>query len=436
MLTAQISNPDVNREVIVMFQPNVVQLPLGMSEVSVDQLQSVPDDLRGLLQKHQVDKVRKAFPGFNPADTLKVTREGLTVGSMNLSRVFVLRSAANQQRDSLIAQLRRLSQVIYAEPNAMGQARVIPNDQYFSLQWPLKNTGQSGGTAGADIKANLAWDIFNGSSNTILAIVDVGRVQNTHPDFAGRVSGNLAAPVHFHSTHVAGIAAAKGNNSIGIAGVDWNAQINTQRMGDIPAQATAIRAAVDAGARIINNSWGQGSYTFSVLAKSAFVYAHKANVISCNAMPEFGSDEDYPNAYGQGIVNVGATTQEDNWAWYSNPNQAPYIDVSAPGGSWDDNCVHDVLSTINTPRTSCALSDAQGGNYDKQPGTSAAAPHVAGIASLLKGYAQDVQGRTLYNDDIEHIIQLSADKVPLMYGHDWTPEFGCEASMRSERCAG
>jgi hypothetical protein len=55
MLTAQISNPDVNREVIVMFQPNVVQLPLDMTEVSVDQLQSVPDDLRGLLQKHQVE---------------------------------------------------------------------------------------------------------------------------------------------------------------------------------------------------------------------------------------------------------------------------------------------------------------------------------------------------------------------------------------------
>jgi subtilisin family serine protease len=94
--------------------------------------------------------------------------------------------------------------------------------------------------------------------------------------------------------------------------MDWNAQINTQTISiDIAQQAAAIRNAVDAGARIINNSWGQGSNTFSVTAKQAFVYAYNSNAVSSNAMPEEGTPEDYPNAYGQGIINVGATNNLD-----------------------------------------------------------------------------------------------------------------------------
>lgn len=197
--------------------------------------------------QHRVDRVRKGFPDFNRADTLRVSPEGLTVSSMDLSRVFVLRLPSNERRDSLIARLQRLPHVIYAEPNSMGRARLDPNDQHFSLQWGLKNTGQAGGTAGADIKATQAWDIFTGSSSVIVGIVDGGRVQQNHPEFAGRVSGNLNTSISNHATHVAGIAAAKGNNSSGVAGVDWNAQINTQTIGDIPQQAAAVRAAVDAG---------------------------------------------------------------------------------------------------------------------------------------------------------------------------------------------
>jgi len=316
VVVAQIPNPDVDREVIVMFRPNTLELPQGIPQAAIEQLLMVVPEVRDLLMQYRVDRVRKAFPDFNPADTLRVSPEGLTVSSMDLSRIFVLRLPPNQKRDSLIARLQRLPHVIYAEPNAMGRARVIPNDTHFGLQWSLRNTGESGGTSGADIKATDAWDIYTGSSSVIIGIVDVGRVMENHPDLSGRVSGNLNTSVNSHSTHVAGIAAANGNNSTGIAGVNWNAQINTQTIGDIPQQAAALRAAVDAGARILNNSWGQGSNTFSVTAKQAFAYAYKYNAVSCNAMPETGSTEDYPNAYGQGIINVGATTNQDARTWY------------------------------------------------------------------------------------------------------------------------
>jgi subtilisin family serine protease len=125
----------------------------------------------------------------------------------------------------------------------------------------MYNTGQYGGTADADIDAPEAWDIWQGISSVLIAIVD-GGVYPNHSDLSGRVSGNTGSSPH--ATHVAGIAAAKGNNSFGVAGVDWNCSINSQIIGDIPQQAAAVRAAVNAGARIINDNWGQGSNDFSV----------------------------------------------------------------------------------------------------------------------------------------------------------------------------
>lgn len=320
---------------------------------------------------------------------------------MNLSRIFVLRLLANRNRDSLIARLIQLPQVLYAEPNALVRMRaVIPNDTHFGLQWALRNTGQSGGTPGADIKATDAWDIFQGSSSVRIGIVDVGRVQNTHPEFANRIGGNFNTAISDHATHVAGIAAAKGNNSAGVAGVDWNAQINTQTIaGDIPSQAIAVRAAVDSGSHVTNNSWGQGSNTFSVTLKQAFVYAYKHNVSSVVAMAATYSPEDYPNAYGAGIINVAGTTDRDAAASYTV--QRNYVDVAAPGGDWNSGRIYSTIPTST---------------YGYMYGTSMAAPHVAVIASLLKGYNPN-----LYNDDIENIIKLSVDdKGPA----GWDPEYG------------
>jgi len=124
-------------------------------------------------------------------------------------------------------------------------------------------------------------------------------------------------------------------------------------------------------------------------------------------MPEDGSPEDYPNSYGQGIINVGATRNDDQRAVYSHTKN--YIDVSAPGGNGGILNGDDIYSTY--PNNS----------YAYLAGTSMAAPHVTGIASLLAGYANNVLGKTLYNDDIEQIIRLGVDdKGP----SGWDPEYG------------
>jgi subtilisin family serine protease/subtilisin-like proprotein convertase family protein len=57
----------------------------------------------------------------------------------------------------------------------------IPTDARSSEQWSLRNIGQNGGTAGADIDATSAWDVTKGSTRITVAVMDTG-VDYTHRD--------------------------------------------------------------------------------------------------------------------------------------------------------------------------------------------------------------------------------------------------------------
>src|SRR5690606_34252085 len=159
--------------------------------------------------------------------------------------------------------------VIYAEPDYAGVGAVFPNDDLFGLQWHLQNTGQGGGTAGADVDAPLAWDVTTGSVNTTIAIIDTG-LDLDHPDLAGKIlSGydfvnNDTVPQddHGHGTHVAGLAAANSNNDTGTAGLCWQCRLmplkglNADNWGYYSWWASAIYYAVNTGADVINMSMG------------------------------------------------------------------------------------------------------------------------------------------------------------------------------------
>lgn len=148
----------------------------------------------------------------------------------------------------------------------------FPNDARFNEQWALHNTGQTGGTPDADIDAPEAWDLNTGGitatgDQIVIAVIDGGFAlnhedlsffKNTHEipgngidddsngyidDYDGWNAYNMngTIPVDAHGTHVAGIAAAKGNNGIGISGVNWGAKV-MPIAGSSGTEAIVVRA--------------------------------------------------------------------------------------------------------------------------------------------------------------------------------------------------
>jgi subtilisin family serine protease len=204
-----------------------------------------------------------------------------------------------------------------------------------------------------------------------IAVIDSG-VQATHPDLAGRVLAgydfinNDADPSddNGHGTAVAGVAAAQGNDGIGIAGAAWNVAIlpvktmNSTGSGSYSAIANGITYSADRGAKIINLSLG-GTGTSSTL-QSAVSYAwNKGSLLVAAAGNNGTSTTVYPAAYPN-VVAVSATTSSDTLASFSS--YGSFVDLSAPG--------QDITTSwIN-------------GGYVTISGTSFSSPLTAGVAAL------------------------------------------------------
>ena len=154
--------------------------------------------------------------------------------------------------------------VLYAEPDYVERATNTPNDPRFNLEWGLQNTGQVvngiAGTADADIRATQAWDVFTGDPNFVIADLDSG-MQYTHPDLAANVwtnpgeipdngidddgdgfiddvhgwdfysNDNDPADANGHGTHTAGTIGARGDNGVGITGVNWRCKLMAPEFG-------------------------------------------------------------------------------------------------------------------------------------------------------------------------------------------------------------
>jgi len=378
---------DPSREILVYFASGIQHAPEEQPAV----INSA--EIQRILRRFNIDQsqVISAFPNFNEADTLKQLDNGRIISLPNMKRIFKILIPSNISREEVIDSLKKLPSVIFAEPNGIAAPQVVPNDQYFSYQWALQPGDGTG-----KIHAPDAWDIYTGSSNGIIGIIDWG-VDGTHPDLSGKVSGD-APTTEYHGTHVAGIAAAKTNNTTGIAGVNWNVQLLSKNI-ETSDDAGVYQKVVDAvnyssNVNVLNNSWvlvqSQSDLRprYSTTVRMAFAYAYKQNRVAVcangNYQQSYPNQTYYPAGFGQGIIAIGATNANDQVWNSSQVNDA--IDVSAPGVS--------IYSTYRNP------------DYQYLSGTSYAAPHVSGIASLLKGYNSN-----LSNDDIENIIKLSADDV-------------------------
>jgi len=145
--------------------------------------------------------------------------------------------------------------------------RFTPNDPLFPDQWHLLNTGQSLGTPGADANVEPAWDSVTGVG-TVIGVVDLG-VEYGHPDLLGNYRADLSfdytdydtdpAPVFFeyHGTSVAGVAAAEGNNGVGVSGAAPGAEFSALRLLTInDLDVSGALGHESDQIDVYNNSWG------------------------------------------------------------------------------------------------------------------------------------------------------------------------------------
>ncbi len=281
----------------------------------------------------------------------------------------------------------------FVEDDHVVRISADPNDPRYDEQWHLPS-----------VSAPRAWDLTTGSSGVTIAVVDTG-VDYNHPDLKDKcVAGynfvdRSSDPMddHGHGTHVAGIAAAVGNNSTGVAGVDWKARVlpvkvlNAQGAGYDSDVAEGIRYAADHGAKVINLSLGSPDYSYTLA--EAVNYAWNKGALVVAASGNNGSSVNYPAAFDR-VVAVGALDSNDSIAYFSN--RGPELDLTAPGVS--------ILSTIP-------------GSYGKMSGTSMASPVVAGCASLLlaanPGYTPAQVKEALESGAVD----LGATGFDELYGH-------------------
>jgi subtilisin family serine protease len=328
-----------------------------------------------------------------------------------------------------LERLRNHPHVEYAEPNYEIRIDAVPNDPRFSELYGLRNTGQTGGTAGADIRATSAWDLFTGDPNLLVGIIDTGYDYN-HPDLAANAwinsveaagtsgvddDGNGyvddirgydfvnndgdAMDDNGHGTHCAGTIGAVGNNATGVAGVNWNVKmvgikfLSAGGSGSTEGAISSIQYAIALGCRLTSNSWGGGGFSQALL--DAIEAAGAAGQLFVAAAGNSSADTDasphYPSSYASPyIIAVAATDHNDGLAGFSNFG-ATTVDLGAPG---DD-----------------ILSCQPGGGYQLLSGTSMATPHVAGACALAWGRFPNASPL-----QIKQLILVKADPIPALAG--------------------
>jgi subtilisin family serine protease len=293
----------------------------------------------------------------------------------------------------------------YAEGDGVGFGGAIPNDPNFGEQWGANNTGQSGGTAGADVDAPEMWDILGSTPGLVIAVLDSG-LNFTHPDLLGLAwTNSLEIPGdgidndgdgfiddvagwdftnndndptddHGHGSNVSGIIAANRNNGVGVAGMLAGAKIlvckilNSANAGTTSALISATTYARLRGVPVMNMSLQ--NYPFSSTLNTEFNACQTAGILLSICAGNQGVNNDvtfnYPSCYQHtNIIAVGNHDRTDvRWSGSFNPsNYGPTnVDLFAPG--------RDILSPV------------LGTSYAYYTGTSQATPYVTALAAAIK----------------------------------------------------
>ncbi|MFD2521196.1 S8 family serine peptidase [Emticicia soli] len=323
------------------------------------------------------------------SNTLVATRSFYFSNSSELQKVYRLKIGNPKQVHQFIKEIGKDPNVEYAEPVPYREIIATPNDPQTGNQYHL-----------GKVKAFEAWDVAQGTTDIIVAVVD-NAIQANHEDLAANMlpgrdisdNDNDTSPpdsTFSHGTHVAGLVGAVSNNNIGVASAGFN------RIKILPVKVTpnngtptsvyhgfeGIAWAAANGAKIINVSWGGYAYSITDQAVINNAYASGAIIIAA-AGNEARNSAYYPASYTH-VVSVASTNFYDDKSSFSNYHST--VDLTAPGSS--------IFSTkaIN--------------KYGYSSGTSMAAP----IVSSIFGYVWSVRP-TLSQQELENLIKNTSDNL-------------------------
>ena len=405
--------PTLRSPLLLRLLPWLILSSAAASEGAELELETLPDGSRAVRGELLIGLDGLAPEGLTEAAIL-------AAGGRVLERVpdlRILRVALPDGQDagSHLPAWSALPGVSFAERNGVGEGGGLPpNDTFYPLQWHLENTGQSGGTAGADIDALGAWAIQQGSAEVVVAVLDSG-IDFGHPEFQGRLlpgrdfvnEDDDPTADHPHGILVTGLLAANTNNGHGVAGVDRHCTVlpvkvlNATNGGTVMDLVQGIDYARQQGADIVSMSLI--NYPGATALQLALEAARAAGVIlvACGGNGGIGdANASWPGASPETIA-IGWSAHNDDREIHSGTGAA--LDFMAPGH---------VLFSVAT---------SHGDTADSFLGCSAATPVAAGVVSLL--LAEDP---SLDQDGVFEILRLTAaDRVGLgdqpgrdnLYGH-------------------